>query len=87
MELTNIFNRLDSEQFHLLGHLSGKCHWMKRRLLLCAMTFFGWCMNCTYFVCITNYVGQVLYKGNPVADAGSEEYKNYIACRLHHWGC
>ena len=35
-------------------------------------------MNCTHFVCITNYVGQVLYKGNPVADAGSEEYKNYI---------
>ena len=42
------------------------------------MTLFGWCTNCACFVCITNYVGQVLYKGNPVADAGSEEPKNYM---------
>lgn len=32
VELTDIFNGLDSEQFHLLGHLGGKRHWMKRRL-------------------------------------------------------
>ena len=66
---------LQHEKSPLL-HLDSTRPW-KKRLFLCVMTFFGLCTNYAYFIYITNYVAEVIYKGNPDGEAGSDAYKNY----------
>jgi hypothetical protein len=51
---------------------------LKKRVLVCSMMFFGLCTNYAYFVYVTNYVGQVIYEGDPNADAASDAYAQYV---------
>ena len=50
----------------------------RKRVALCVMTFLGLCTNYAYFVYVTNYVGEVIYEGDPLADAGSDAYEKYV---------
>ncbi|KAK7114973.1 membrane-associated transporter protein-like [Littorina saxatilis] len=51
---------------------------LKKKVLLCTMTFLGLSTNYAYFVYVTNYVGEVIYGGDSRGDVGSDSYRKYV---------